>query len=212
MYSNLRKKIAEIPYFTPAMVAQVATAKEATVAQWLSRQLKKGEILRIKRGVYMAKDYYLSHKNEAGFLAVVSNIIEPNSYLTGAWVLQSHAILSESVYSVIGATLKHAKKIANEIGSFEYSFIRKELFVGYKKIWNGAVWGYEASLAKAMFDYFYWKSASSNLSDKSYDLVEDERLNLDNWTLLEQNEFMEYATLSKSRKMSLIARQLARKL
>jgi hypothetical protein len=34
------------------------------------------------------------------------------------------------------------------------------LFVGYKKIWNGAVWGYEASLAKAMFDYFYWKSAN----------------------------------------------------
>jgi hypothetical protein len=110
MYSNLRKKITEIPYFTPSMVAQIGGGKESTVAVWLSRELARNETLRLKRGVYMSKDYYLSHKNEMGFLAVVSNIIEPNSYLTGAWTY----CLGESIYSVTGATW-HA--IANAIGN-----------------------------------------------------------------------------------------------
>ncbi len=212
MYNNLRKSIAEVPYFTPAMVTQIAGGGKATVATWLSRELKKNEILRLKRGVYMAKDYYLSHKNEAGFLAIVSNIVEPNSYLTGAWVLQTHAILSESVFSVTAATLKHAKKINNEIGNFEYSYIKKILFIGYEKVWNGPLCGYEATLPKAMFDYFYWKVASPNLSDKSYDLIEDERLNIDLWTRELHKEFEKYVSISQSPKMTLIAKQLERKL
>ena len=86
------------------------------------------------------------------------------------------------------------------------------MFIGYEKVWNGPLCGYEATLPKAMFDYFYWKVASPNLSDKSYDLIEDERLNIDLWTRELHKEFEKYVSISQSPKMTLIAKQLERKL
>ncbi len=206
----LREKLATVPYITSTMLTQLKEVKDGSVRQWTSRQLARGELLKIKRGLYMSRDYYWSARQQPHFVAAVSQLIEPQSYLTGAYVLQRYSVLSESVFSVTAATSKHAKVVHNQIATFEYTQLKQSLFTGFQQVWSGQLWGFEASLAKALFDYFYWRTASPHLRERGYSLIEDERLNLDLWTLPEQLEFEMYAKLAKSPKMSLIAKQLKR--
>lgn len=194
MYDNLLGQLNEIPFFTPVTVMQLMEKSDRVVLQWLARQVKKGKILRIKRGRYMAREYYLSHKHEAGFVASLAHVIEPNSYLSGAWVLQKNEMLSESVYKVTSMTSKHAKEVQNEVGSFVFTQIKPRLFTGYEKVWCGGSWGYEARRAKALFDYCYDRKVPTALTE--------ERLNLEDWGETERNEFEDYAKLAGSAKMA----------
>lgn len=212
MYSNLREKLSELVFFSPVMLVQLSDKKPTTVLQWLTREVAKGRMLRIKRGKYMLKEYYLIHKDDDVFVAVVANELEPNSYLSGAWILQKYGILSENVYKVTSITSKHAKIIKNQIANFVYSQIKTELFLGYKKVWSGSKWGYEATKAKALFDYFYEKKLSNQIRDDDCSIIESERLNLEKLSREEMGELESYVKIDNSPKMKIIVSKLKEEL
>jgi hypothetical protein len=56
----------------------------------------------------------------------------------------------------------------------------------------------QASVAKALFDYLYLRPLPANLEPQRYNLVEDLRLNLEEFTREEWEEFAEYVLKSET--------------
>jgi hypothetical protein len=67
-----------------------------------------------------------------------------------------------------------------------------------------------ASKAKALFDYFYFRPFPREWRVKDYNVVEDLRLDLDEWVMDDIDEFSEYVRLAKSEKMSFFYKNLRR--
>lgn len=202
------EKLDYLPYFTVQAAVQLSGVSMQATRQLLSRWEKNGKIFRLKRGLYMTRDFWLMHKNEADFMALVATIIQPQSYLTGAWVLQKYGVMTEGIYSVTAATTKHTRVVANKLATFYYSHIAEKLFKGYKDLNYSGIICREATAAKALFDYFYLHSEPGGIREKNFDLAEDERLNLLDWNKNQRDEFFNYIKVSGSPKMKRIADNL----
>jgi len=206
------EKLDYLPYFTIQSVNQLTGGSMASTRLLLSRQEEAGKIIRLKRGYYMAREFWLGNKNDENFIALVSSIIQPHSYLTGAWVLQKYGVMTEGIYAVTAATIKHTRSISNKLASFYYCHIKEKLFNGFAETsFNGIVCR-QATAAKALFDYLYFKSEHPAIRDKRYDLAEDERLNLFDWDNKMKAEFFRLTEKSGSPKMKRIAVNLQRKI
>ncbi len=114
--------------------------------------------------------------------------------MSGAYVLQSHDILTEAVYPITSITLKTTRRYSNKIGDFVYSSISPKLYAGYRRLLYKDEPVYVASLAKALFDYLYIKYFGSKL--KPEEIKERERLNLEKFTKKDIKEFRAWCKLS----------------
>lgn len=193
-------KLATLPYFTLETARQISELSPPAARQLLSRWTKAGKIIRLRRGCFMPREFWLEHKNTPDFIALVSGIIQPHSYLTGTWILQKYGVMTEGIYSVTAATAKHTRVIRNPIATFYYTHIRGKLFTGYNETNYAGLSCREATAAKALFDYFYFKNEPAT--------IESERLNLSHWGKKMKAEFFSYITLSGSPKMRRIAKNL----
>jgi len=201
-------KLDYLPYFTLQAVSQIAGTSLQATRQLLARQEKSGKIIRLKRGCYMSREFWLMHKNDLDFMAMISVILQPQSYLTGAWVLQKYGVMTEGIYSVTAVTTKHTRVITNKIATFYYAHIANKLFNGYEEINYCGVSCREATAAKALFDYLYLRHEPGGLREKNFDLAEDERLNIDDCKKGRINEFLSYIKMSSLPKMGRIAKNL----
>ena len=57
-------KLDYLPYFTLQAVSQIAGTSLQATRQLLARQEKSGKIIRLKRGCYMSREFWLMHKND----------------------------------------------------------------------------------------------------------------------------------------------------
>ena len=180
------------------------------VRELLSRWTKEGHILRLKRGVYMTKKFYLLHHNETEFNPAVSAIILPQSYLSLYYVLQRHGILTELTYAVTAVTQKNTRTIENQLGIYEYHHIKPELYKGFSHHEYHGVRYYVASKAKALFDYFYFYPLPRKYRKTRTNLSEDLRLNIDDFSPHDREKFAEYILESDSPKMEYVLENLRR--
>jgi predicted transcriptional regulator of viral defense system len=206
------EKLNYLPYFTIQSVNQLTGGSMASTRLLLSRQEEAGKVFRIKRGCYMAREFWLQNKNDENFIALVSSIIQPHSYLTGAWVLQKYGVMTEGIYLVTAATLKHTRSISNKLAGFYYFHIKEKLFNGFVETSSNGIVCREATASKALFDFFYFRSEHPGIRDKNFDLAEDERLNLFDWDNKMKTEFFNLTEKSESPKMKRIAVNLQRKI
>jgi predicted transcriptional regulator of viral defense system len=212
MWSKIVDKLSGLPYFGVSSVAQLLTIENEVAGQLLSRWVKNGKVMRIKRGIYMSREYYDRHLNEWEFLGLLSSIINPNSYLSKEYVLQKYGVMTESVMAVTAVTTKNTSKIASKMGSFLYYHIKSELFGGYTVKLEGGIEIKEATAGKALFDYLYFRPHGWAYGDKKYDLVEDLRLNLYDFEEKDRLDFINWVSLSKSKKMSDALENIRRKI
>lgn len=212
MWSKIVDKLAGLPYFGVSSVAQLLMIENEVAGQLLSRWVKNGKVLRVKRGIYMSREYYDRHLNDWDFLGQISTIINPNAYLSKEYVLQKHGVMSESVMAVTAVTTKNTSKIASKLGSFLYYHIKSELFGGYTQKMIGGVGVKEAKPGKALFDYLYFRPHGWAYGDKNYDLIEDLRLNLDDFEEKDRADFINWVNTSKSKKMRDALNNIRRKI
>jgi len=206
------EKLNYLPYFTIQAVNQLIGGSMVSTRLLLSRQEKSGKVLRIKRGFYLTREFWLQNKHDLNFTAMISAIIQPHSYLTGVWILQNHGVMTEGIYLVTAATLKHTRSISNQLGNFHFFHIKEKLFNGFiEKNVNGIVCR-EATAAKALFDFFYFRSEHPGIRYKDFDLAEDERLNLEDWNKAMKAEFFRLTEKSGLPKMKRIAKNLKAKI
>jgi len=193
-----------LPYFTTQGFRQLASdqvSDEAHARTTLYRWVKAGRLVALKKGVYMHARFYERHYQEADFSAMVSAILQPQSYLSLEYVLQENEILTEITYPVTSITPKNTRTITNKLGTFVYRHIQPELYRGFRMLEVHGILVAIASPAKALFDYLYLRPLAFRSSGYDLNLAEELRLNLDDFTPASQREFAEYVFASNPAKM-----------
>jgi predicted transcriptional regulator of viral defense system len=202
--------LINLPYFTLVMVMQVRGVNDHNAKIWLGRMVGRGEVIRLTRGKYMSHKYYLSHKHESSFVGMVANIIQPQSYLSEAWVLQKYGVMTEGIFNITSVTTKHTREIVNKIGRFVYYHIDDKYFDGYVETEVGGMPVREARVGKALYDYLYLRKLPSRMGDEGYTITEDLRLNLGHLGNEVRREWEGWVEKYRSPKMKRIMNNIGR--
>jgi hypothetical protein len=211
MKTSTLSSLDSFPYFTTEAVKQLLGAESAasgTIQTALYRWMKAGQIIQLKKGVYMTRRFFESHRAEAGFAPAVSVILIPQSYLSMEYILQRNAILTEVTYPISAITLKQTRVFENKLGTFTYRHIKEDLYKGFSITDYLGIPFAEATVAKALFDTLYFRPWNRKGRSGSFVLAEELRLNLEGFSEKDQLEFVEFVDMSKSRKMDQILKNL----
>lgn len=113
---------------------------------------KSGDIIKLKRGLFMFAD---AKPSEA---EVARSLYEP-SYFSLEYVLSKLGIIPEAVFTYTLVTPKATRQFNTPLGIFHYQTIKKEAFTGFdtKTLF--------AEKEKALADYFYLNSHRMQPSD-----------------------------------------------
>jgi predicted transcriptional regulator of viral defense system len=213
MKHNILESFDHLPYFTLASYKQISGADESQsqlVRETLSRWVKAGHILRLKKGIYMTRRFYDRHQGEASFTPAVSAIIVPQSYVSLEFILQRSGVLTEITYPITCITPKNTRRIENTIGTFVYRHIKTSLYYGFSQANYLGVRYNQASTSKALFDYFYFRPLPQRARTKRINLANDLRLNVAELPPHQRDEFAEFVMHSDSRKMDFVLNNLRR--
>jgi predicted transcriptional regulator of viral defense system len=204
MKPELLKRFEGIPYFTIEGFRQVAgmDSPDQVVRNLLYRWVKAGHLLQLKKGVYMTRRFHERHRGDYSFSAAVSAILIPQSYVSLAFILQRHNLLTEVTYPITCITLKVTRRIINEIGTYWYRNIRPELYRGFTITEYFGIRVAQATLGKALFDYLYLRPLPARYRSLKLNLGEELRLNLEELSGADRDEFSRFVEESRSRKMN----------
>jgi hypothetical protein len=207
MNKEILNTFNQIPYFTIEAVKQLYDAEnlsEGSIQTALYRWMKADHVIQLKKGIYMTRQFFERHRSDPDFSPMVSSILIPQSYVSLEFVLQRHAILTEITYPVSAITIKQTRVIENRLGTFSYRNIKEDLYTGFEFYEYLGIPFSMATLPKAIFDYLYLRPLSLVINSSQFNLIEDLRLNLDEISEQDQNQFSEFVELSKSKKMQKI--------
>jgi predicted transcriptional regulator of viral defense system len=195
-----------IPYFTIEGFRQVVglNSSDQAARNLLHRWSKAGHLVQLKNGVYMTRTFYEQHRGDYLFSAAVSAILIPQSYLSLEFILQRHNLLTEVTYPITCITLKVTRRIVNEIGTYWYRNIRPDLYRGFIISEYFGIRVAQATLGKALFDYLYFRPLPAAYRSMKLNLAEEMRLNLDELSGTDRDEFAKFVEESQSRKMNYI--------
>ena len=213
MKTSILSSLNTLPYFTVEGVKQLYSDESVaagTIQTALYRWMKSGHVIQLKKGVYMTRRFYESHRSDADFSMAVSAILIPQSYISLEFILQRSAVLTEITYPVSAITLKNTRVIENSLGTFTYHHIKDELYRGFSLSDYYGIPLAQASVAKALFDFLYLRPWTGIMRSSKYNLAEELRLNLDDFSEADQNEFAGYMESSQVLKMKYILKNLRR--
>lgn len=211
MNRAILSSLDSIPYFTIEGVKQLlGDIPAATVRTALYRWMKTGQVIHLKKGVYLTRRFFELHHADADFSPAISAVIQPQSYVSLEFILQRRGLLTEITYPVSAITLKQTLVVENKLGSFSYRHIQPKLYHGFTLAEYLGIRFAQATAPKALFDYLYLRPTGAQLRSSNYDLAEELRLNLDLFTPAEQIEFAGYVNASHIPKMDRILETLGR--
>ncbi len=105
--------------FNEAQLQRVLGGSKASCYGLVNRALKSGELLRVKRGLYVLAEKYRDHSLHPFVLA---QALVPGSYVSLETALAHHGWIPEAVYTVasILPTRKSQKYDHEKLGTFEF--------------------------------------------------------------------------------------------
>ena len=119
-------------------------------ARQLSRWVRAGKVLQLRRGLYALAEPYRKVEPEP-FL--VANRLTAPSYVSLQSALSFHGVIPEYVPVVVSVTRDRPSRWDNFVGSFLYRHVKAEMFFGYTRtdLGNGQH-GFVARPEKALLD------------------------------------------------------------
>jgi predicted transcriptional regulator of viral defense system len=211
MKSENLSSLDSFPYFTIEAVKQLLgdeSVAAGTIQTALYRWMKAGQIIQLKKGVYMTRRFFEQHRADVDFAPMASAILIPQSYLSLEYILQRNAILTEMTYPVTAVTLKQTRVFENKLGTFTYRNIKTDVYQGFKFSEYMGIPIAQATMAKALFDFLYLRLWKGSRHLAGYNLAEDLRLNLEDFSESDQVEFETFVEISNSKKMEQILKNL----
>src|SRR3989338_4480906 len=148
-------KLESLQFFTKSALLAFAPAKTEALNQNIKRWTRNGLILRLKNGLYVTKTYMDRSMHDVAYLELVANKLVIPSYLSLEYVLQKHNLLTEATFAFTSVALKSTRRFVNNLGSFYYHSVKADLFFGFETKHYGKNVIFEATPAKALFDYLY---------------------------------------------------------
>ena len=201
-------QVETLPYFSVDNL-KILGVKTEYLHRILSRALKKGDIVRLKKGLYTSTSF-VEHSKMTGeysaFAEFASSILYRQSYLSLEYVLYEHNILTEVPVAFSAITTQKTKRFINPFGTFIYHSIKAKLFTGFATGRSGLFTINKATRAKALFDFLYLRKFAIN-NKESFDTL---RLNLETLTAHDRKEFKTYTKEEGGKKMALMAEFICR--
>lgn len=193
----------QLPYFNKVTLGEMLKKEGENLNYWVKELLKKGEIISLKKGLYVGKDYLLSLSKNPGlmekYLEYLANVIRYPSYISLEYALSKYGIIPEGVYAITSITTKTGRTYKNKLGSFIYKSIRGDLFNGFNIIDFENQRIKFATKAKALFDLLYFRKAGN---------FNDMRINWDQFDENDRQEFKKIVFESGSYKIKKLLRKL----
>lgn len=146
---------------------------------------KSGDLVRLKRGLYMFAD-------EEFDMAEVAGSLYPPCYLSLEYILSVFGIIPEAVFDYTFVTTKTTRRFETPVGTFIFQKIKRDAFTGFDS--STLV----AEKEKALVDYFYLHSKDFEANDSFW---EHSRLEA-GATKLNFQKVFRYAKLFKSKKLN----------
>ncbi len=146
-----------LPVFSVANLA-ASTKASSHLKILLSRYAKRGSVIRLKKGWYVAREYLnelVKRGATNGYLEWLAITLAAPSYLSLEYILYERNVLTEMPQSFTAITLKKPAVYRNSLGVFIYHHIKPELFRGFTVKKTGPFYIAKAALAKALFDWLY---------------------------------------------------------
>ncbi len=145
------KKAGNLPVIdVEILLAGVADTRPVKVQ--ISRWVKSGKLIQVKRGIYLlSKDY----RRKEVFEPYLASILMSPSYISLEKALEFHGLIPESVPVYTSVTTKRQAKYATKAGVFSYRRVKKPLFWGYDPISMDKQTAFVAFPEKALLDLFY---------------------------------------------------------
>jgi hypothetical protein len=115
------KKSIPVKYFDYQRLRQ-AIVGQVNERRFIGRLIKKGHVLRIKKGLYV----WSEELEPAGYAnEVLSNLIYGPSYVSLEYALSFYGLIPERVETLTAVTFQKNKTFRNPAGSFEYVHLYK---------------------------------------------------------------------------------------
>ena len=203
---KIKNAIKDLPYFRIENLTVIEKNKKY-LRILLCRLSQRGEIIPLKKGVYVSKKYIDTlekNNNMNKYLEFIANILYEPAYLSTEYILGENNILSEVSNNFTLITKKKTKKFSNKLGFFDYHHIKENLFVGFNLCKKDEYFIKKASLAKALFDFLYLRK--NILRNKT--AVKELRLNLGNFGKKDIKELKKYIKTEGGKKMDSIFNDL----
>ena len=135
----------------PLLVQGFAEPREGIRVQ-LSRWMKDGKVIALRRGMYTLPDAYRRTSLDPARLA---NQLYRPSYLSGLWVLGYYDLIPERVVWLTSVTPRVPRRFENPFGTFDYRSIKQPAFFGYVTAPYGGKEVLVAEPGKALLDHWH---------------------------------------------------------
>lgn len=194
-----QRELEEMPYLNKAQ-AQILIGKNGRNLEKKIDQLKRvGYLKSIKNNLYVTDAFY-EKADRKSYAEYMANTLRSPSYISLEYILSLEGLIPESVFAITSITNKSSRIFDTFLGTYIYKNIKADLFLGFREdLWEDRTI-YKASKAKALFDFLYLKKMLNLKAEITTDL----RINWDNFSPLDLEEFSNYVLISKSKKMQRI--------
>ncbi len=207
MYSisgiKYQKELEQLPFFNKIQAGILIGKNGKNLDQKLAQLNKKGYLLPLKKGFYTTS-LYLDKTDKQSYSEYIANNLRSPSYISSEYILSKSGLIPEAVVGITSITIKSSRNYTNILGNFIYQNIKSSLFCGYQTRFFTDKQIYVASTAKALFDFLYLKK----LNHIKQELTADLRINWENFSKENLQEFQKYVHLSGSKKMSAILKMI----
>ncbi len=195
---NIAKKQ---PVIETLMLAR-SSSELSKVRVQLSRWVKGGRLIQVKRGAYILSDEYAFQPADWNYIAT---FIHRPSYISLHSVLADHGMIPEYVPNITLVTTKRPKTTELYKKLLIYQHIKRELFWGYEVRGDKNFPTFFAEPEKALLDLFYFTSGEITTP-----FIEEMRFQ--NMEVLNQEKFIKYAEKFGSQKIVRAAKLLLKSL
>ncbi len=151
-FDDVVRMAGAMPCFDLALLVQAFDDRRESIRVQLSRWMKQGKVIGLRRGVYTLSDTYRRAPLTPPMLA--ARLYRP-SYLSGLWALGHYDLIPERVVNFTSVTTRVPRRFENAFGVFDYRNIKQALFFGFG---SAGVAGQEFLVAKpekALLDHWH---------------------------------------------------------
>ena len=151
-YNSLVELVGAMECFDLALLIQAFGEPHEVVRVQLSRWMKGGKVIGLRRGMYALSD---SHRRVSLVPARLANQLYHPSYLSGLWALAFYDMIPERVVWLTSVTTRVPRRFENTIGTFDYRNIKQSAFFGYAAIPYSGREILVAEREKALLDHWH---------------------------------------------------------
>jgi hypothetical protein len=160
----------------------------------IGRLLKRGEIIRIKKGLYVFGEMW---RKESICLEVAANLIYGPSCVSFEYALFRYGMIADRAVAVTSLAIGRAREFETPIGLFRYRSIDKNKFsvgIEYREI-PGEGGFFIASREKALADVVSRIKKPLSLSDFRFYLLEEMRIDEESLHSLDRQKMEEIGAI-----------------